>query len=56
MDISVVIPVYNSFKILDELSRQLKKELSAISNNYEIIFVNDFRHDKSWSKIIDLSK
>ena len=56
MDISVVIPVYNSFKILDELSRQLEKELSAISNNYEIIFVNDFSPDKSWSKIVDLSK
>ena len=55
MDISVVIPVYNSSKILSELSNQLKNSLSKTSNKFEVIFVNDFSSDESWSKIVELS-
>ena len=42
MKISIVIPVYNSEKILDELVNQLKKNLTSLTDNFEIIFVNDF--------------
>ena len=56
MKISVIIPVYNSEKILNELIVQLKKNLSDITDNYEIILVNDFSKDKSWNKICELAK
>ena len=51
MKISIVIPVYNSEKILDELVNQLKKNLTSLTDNFEIILVNDFSKDESWKKI-----
>ena len=51
MKISIVIPVYNSEKILDELVNQLKKNLTSLTDNFEIILVNDFSKDESWKKL-----
>ena len=45
---SVVIPVYNSEKILPDLTRRLKTELRKTSGKYEIILVNDGSKDNSW--------
>ena len=56
MKISVIIPVYNSEKILTELIFQLKSNLSYLTDNYEVILVNDFSKDNSWEKICDLAK
>jgi polyisoprenyl-phosphate glycosyltransferase len=49
--ISIVIPVYNSEEIVDELYRRLTKALGLITTNYEIIYVNDCSPDNSWEKI-----
>ena len=49
--ISVVSPVYGAEQIIDELVKQLVEEVSKISNNYEIILVDDCGPDKSWIKI-----
>lgn len=53
IDISIVIPVYNSENNLLELNNQIKKELVNI--NYEIILVNDQSKDNSWNVIKNLT-
>lgn len=49
--ISVVSPVYKSEKIVDELVKRLSESLSKITENYEIILVEDGGCDRSWLKI-----
>ena len=55
--ISVVIPAYNSEKILPELLRQLADALPEIcgSSEYEVIIINDGSRDKTWSVLCDLT-
>ncbi len=53
IEISIVIPVYNSSSIIDELYKRI---FQAIQLPYEIIFVNDCSKDDSWKKIVSLSK
>lgn len=50
--ISVVSPVYRAEKIVKELVNQLRQELSTITDEYEIILVNDASPDASWNAII----
>ncbi len=52
-DISIVIPVYNSEKCLDELNEQVSRELADV--DYEMILVNDKSRDGSWQKILSLA-
>ena len=54
--ISAVVPVYNSEETILELSQQLNKTLSNITNKYEIIFINDDSHDNSWDAIKEIQK
>ena len=49
--ISVVSPVYKAERIVDELVRRLSESLSKITDNYEIVLVEDGGGDKSWVKI-----
>ncbi len=49
--ISVISPVYKSEKIVDELVRRISDEVSRITDNYEIILVEDCGGDNSWKKI-----
>lgn len=49
MEISIVIPVYNSHECVAELSRQIKDALKGIE--YEQIMVNDCSRDSSWEEI-----
>jgi dolichol-phosphate mannosyltransferase len=49
--ISVVSPVYKAEKIVSELVRQLCENLAKITNNYEIVLVNDASPDNSWAMI-----
>ncbi|MDP6503279.1 MAG: glycosyltransferase family 2 protein [Planctomycetota bacterium] len=53
--ISVVIPVYNSEECLPELLQKLTEALTGISDDYEIILVNDCSPDNSWETMIALS-
>ena len=52
--ISIVVPVYNANDTIEELVKQIKLYLFKITDLYEIILVDDFSTDNSWSKIIDL--
>jgi len=49
--ISVVSPVYRAEKIVFELVRQLHESLTTITEDYEIILVNDASPDNSWLAI-----
>jgi len=53
--ITVVIPVYNSEASLPELCQRLTEVLSAVGTSYEMIFVNDCSHDRSWDVISQLA-
>lgn len=49
--ISVVSPVYGAADLLNELVRRIKESVSKITDNYEIILVEDCGPDDSWEKI-----
>jgi polyisoprenyl-phosphate glycosyltransferase len=51
MNISVVIPVYGAPNLLEELVSRLCATLDAISNDYEVILVNDACPKGSWNVI-----
>ncbi|HLG31057.1 MAG TPA: glycosyltransferase, partial [Candidatus Brocadiales bacterium] len=48
VDISVVIPLYNEAESLAELYSRLVQTLSSVSNNYELIFIDDGSKDDSF--------
>lgn len=52
--ISIVSPIYGAENTVEELVSQIHKEVSLITNEYEIILVDDCGPDKSWEKIIQL--
>lgn len=51
MLLSVVSPVYRAENIVDELVNRIHKAVSSISQEYEIILVEDGGPDSSWEKI-----
>ena len=55
IEISIIIPVYNSSEIIDELHQRISVSLQPHCS-YEIIFVNDYSKDSSWEKIVSLSE
>lgn len=58
MELSIIIPVYNSSKILKKLILaifvQIKKNLNL--QNFEIFLINDCSQDNSWQVIYELSR
>ncbi|HIP49213.1 MAG TPA: glycosyltransferase [Lutibacter sp.] len=53
--ISVVTPVYGCSKSLAQLYIRLEKTLSTITNEFEIIMVNDASPDNAWESIKELA-
>ena len=51
MDFSIVIPVYGCREAIPELYRRLSDTLQKLSQNYEIILVNDACPQNSWEEI-----
>lgn len=56
MDLSIVIPVYNSSEGLQELYNRVSKVLAFIDITYEIILIDDCSPDKSFEKMKELNK
>jgi dolichol-phosphate mannosyltransferase len=56
MDISVIIPVYNEEDNVDALYARMTQVLSAITNDYELLFVNDGSRDKTLLKVMTLAE
>tara|TARA_B110000977_G_scaffold193147_1_gene267703 strand:+ start:1872 stop:2801 length:930 start_codon:yes stop_codon:yes gene_type:complete len=54
--VSIIIPVYNAFETLDELTNQCEKNIKDITHDYEIILIDDYSTDESWEKIKNISK
>ena len=50
--ISIVSPVYRGEKMVAELVRRNIDSISTISDDYEIILVNDASPDNSWDEIV----
>ncbi|HEV8613358.1 MAG TPA: glycosyltransferase family 2 protein [Gemmatimonadales bacterium] len=56
MQVSIVVPVYNSADCLGELVRRLEKELGGAGLHFEVVLVDDDSPDNSWRTIVDLSQ
>ncbi|HOG20659.1 MAG TPA: glycosyltransferase family 2 protein [Salinivirgaceae bacterium] len=56
IDISVVVPIYNEEQNITELYDRLKKTVSQISENHELIFVNDGSKDLSLMGLMRLAE
>ena len=57
MDLSIIIPVFNSENILENLVMRINKSLNNnnFKGQFEIILINDGSADASWEKIKILS-
>lgn len=51
-ELSIVVPIYNESRIIGELCSRLVTVASGITDDYEIIFVNDGSRDDSLQQII----
>lgn len=56
MDLSIVIPVYNSRPTLESLVARLLPVLREVAGTYEILLVDDGSRDDSWSEIVRLGR
>lgn len=54
--ISIVSPVYKAEKIIKELISRIEYSVNSISENYEIILVDDYSPDDSWKTITEVCK
>ena len=54
--ISVISPVFNSETCLNELVNKIIISTKKITNNFQIVLVDDGSEDNSWKKIIELKK
>lgn len=56
MKLSIIVPVYNEFLILDELAKRLIDAVTpVVGDDFEIIMVNDGSRDESLLKLRQLS-
>ncbi|MAL64774.1 MAG: glycosyltransferase [Candidatus Marinimicrobia bacterium] len=51
ISVSIVSPVYEAENIINELVRRVEKEIKKITNDYELILVDDGSTDSSWKQI-----
>ena len=56
MNISVIVPVYNSEILLPELVSRVHTVLISLSDDFELILVNDGSRDNSWEVITNLAQ
>lgn len=48
---SVIVPVFNSNVLLDELYDRIKKVMDEAQGSWEVIFVDDHSRDESWKTL-----
>jgi glycosyltransferase involved in cell wall biosynthesis len=56
MNLSVVVPVYNSAQMLDLLTERLQAVLPTAAERFELVLVNDDSPDESWEIVKRLAK
>jgi glycosyltransferase involved in cell wall biosynthesis len=54
IEISIVLPVYNSSLTIRELVSRIQKALNPLGITYELILADDCSPDESWQKILDV--
>jgi dolichol-phosphate mannosyltransferase len=54
--LSVVIPVYNESSLIDELVKRVKTNVKLITEDYEIIIIDDGSQDNTWNSIENEAK
>lgn len=55
MRLSIISPVYRAENILDELVNRIEQSVLKITNDFEIILVEDAGPDNSWEKIEEIA-
>lgn len=55
VNLSIIIPVYNSADCLPTLIDRLHPALAAAAETYEVVLVNDGSTDQSWARITELA-
>src|SRR5262245_30005010 len=55
MNLSVIVPVYNSEQLLPTLVLRLRPVLAMLATKYELILVNDGSRDRSWEVLRELA-
>ena len=57
MNLSIIIPVYNSSSIIENLSKEILLTINQLNDvdKFQLILVNDCSTDESWKKISKLS-
>jgi polyisoprenyl-phosphate glycosyltransferase len=56
VDVSVVIPVYNSEDCVGSLVEELKAAFAVSGTGHEIILINDCSPDRSWGRITEAAE
>jgi len=56
IELSIIIPIFNEEKIIHELYTRLKQAANQISENHELLFINDGSRDLSLLELIALTK
>lgn len=54
--LGVVVPVYQGEPTLEELHRQLTAALSALTDDWRIVYVDDGSRDRSWAVLEQLAR
>jgi len=54
--LSVIIPVYNESSLINELIRRVVANVKIITEDFEIILVDDGSQDKTWNSIANEAK
>jgi glycosyltransferase involved in cell wall biosynthesis len=49
--LTIIIPVLNEGLLIDELIRRVKLNVGTLTQDYEILFIDDGSSDDTWSKI-----
>lgn len=56
MDLSIIVPCFNSEASLSELGNRLQQQLKKLRIQGEVIFIDDGSVDSTWEEILNLSK
>lgn len=54
MEYSIVIPVFNSQDTLGELYNRINETLKKLTDDFEIIFIDDYSSDGSWNVLTQI--
>jgi glycosyltransferase involved in cell wall biosynthesis len=49
--LSVVVPVYNESSLIKELVKRVKENVKLITEDFEIVLIDDGSHDQTWELI-----